>query len=114
MAKPSRFSFSLLRLMLSIAAMGVILAIGRWIDAPLAPISVTATAAGLLMFMIQWRHLPVLLFEGFCALLGIGVASVLAPAVRPPRTESSDLAYAVSGALLGWFIGCCWVRAGSR
>jgi peptidoglycan/LPS O-acetylase OafA/YrhL len=114
MRKPPRFTFSLLRMLLGMAAIAAVLAVGRLIDAPPAPILATGAVAGLLMFVIQWRHLPALIFEGLCAMLGAGIASLFAPAVRLPRTEYSDLTYAVSGALIGWFIACCWLRAALR
>src|SRR5437016_2977605 len=110
MAKPSRFTFSLLRLMLSMAAMAVILAIGHWIDSPLAPIAIATATAGLLMFVIHWRQVPVLLFEASCALLGTGVACLprLLPTVGR-HAEDSVLVPAIVGALFGWFVGCCCV-----
>ena len=114
MSKPRRFTFSLSRMLLSMAVIAAVLAVGRLIDAPPAPILTTGAVAGLLMFVIQWRHLPALVFEGLCAMLGAGIASFFAPAVRPPRTEYSDLTDAVLGALIGWFIACCWLRVAPR
>jgi uncharacterized membrane protein YjjP (DUF1212 family) len=114
MSQPRRFTFSLLRMLLSMAAIAAVLAIGRWMDTPLAPITVTAAAVGLLMFVIRRQQLLAIFFEGLCAALGVGIASFFAPAVRPPRTEYTDLTYAVAGAVVGWFVACCWLRAAAR
>ena len=53
MNQPRRLTFSLSRMLLAVAAIAAVLAVGRWRDAPLAPILVAATTACLLAFLVR-------------------------------------------------------------
>jgi hypothetical protein len=114
MGKPTRFTFSLLRMLLSIAVFGAVLAIGRWRDAPPAPIFVAAATAGLMMFVVQWRHWAVLAFEAFCSLWGAAIASscLFLPVVGhgPGERAETVLSSAVVGAAIGWLVGGWYLR----
>ncbi len=107
MNQPPRLTFTLLRMLLSMAAIGAVLAVGRWRDAHLAPIIVAAAAAGLLMFVIQWRHWDVLLAETLAFLNGAMMGLCLSAS---PGPEQDQITGPIVGGLLGWFVVAVAIR----
>ncbi len=108
MNQPRRLTFSLSRMLLAVAAIAVVLAVGRWRDAPLAPILVAATTACLLAFVVQWRHWDVLLAESLAFAAGATMALCLS--LSGPADREERVVAAVVVGLIGWFVVAVAIR----
>jgi hypothetical protein len=95
-------------MLLAVAAIAAVLAIGRWRDAPLAPILVAATTACLLAFLVRWRHWDVLLAESLAFAAGATMALCLS-LPGPVDREERVVAVVLVG-LISWVVAAAAIR----